>query len=69
MQRLGLLAVLALLGACSGGAREVDYSQQRGISADIAATYATGPSSMQNFGETVGMEPYGAIPWASGERH
>ncbi len=70
MQRVGLLmAVVALLAACSGGARDVDYSQQRGISADIAATYATGPTSMQDYGETTRMEPYGAIPWEAPESH
>ncbi len=69
MRRLVPLAVLALLAACEGGARDVDYSQERGISADIAATYATGPTSMQNYGETVTGEPYGSIPWTAGERH
>jgi hypothetical protein len=69
MQRLIPLAALALLAACAGGARDVDYSQERGISSDIAATYATGPTSMQNYGETVTMEPYGSIPWTAGERH
>jgi hypothetical protein len=69
MQRLIPLAVLALLAACGGGARDVDYSPERGISADIAATYATGPTSMQNYGETTDMEPYGSIPWQAGQRH
>jgi hypothetical protein len=69
MIRLIPLAVLAVLTACVGGARDVDYSQERGISADIAATYATGPNSLQSHGESLSGEPYGAVPWAAGERH
>ena len=67
---LGLMAVLVLIAACasSGGARDVDYTQERGISADIAASHADGPSSVDH-GETVTGEPYGAMPWTADERH
>lgn len=61
-RRLGLLAPLVVLIGCGGGARDVDYTQERGISADIAATHATGPGSLDR-GETVTGEPVGAIPW------
>jgi hypothetical protein len=67
---LGLMAALVLLAACasSGGARDVDYTQERGISADIAATHAEGASSLDR-GETVTGEPLGAMPWTLDERH
>ena len=62
------LTVLAALAGCGGGARDVDYSQERGISADIAATHATGPTSIVG-GRTISGEPYGSIPWTASERH
>lgn len=66
---LAALTVLALLAACGGdSAREVEYTQSRGISADIAATHYRGPSSLQP-GETAAGEPRGAIPWRFDDRH
>jgi hypothetical protein len=58
---LGPLAALALLAGCADSARDVEYTQERGISADIAASHATGPTLYP--GETVGGEPLGAFPW------
>jgi len=60
-------AASALLAACSGGAREVEYTQSRGISADIAATHDRGPSSLAP-GETTSGELRGAAPWRLDER-
>jgi hypothetical protein len=67
---LGLTVALVLLAGCasSGGARDVDYTQERGISADIAASHATGPGSLDR-GETFEGEPIGAMPWTLDERH
>ena len=65
---LAALALLAALAGCGGGARDVDYSQERGISADIAATHATGPTSAMG-GRTISGEPVGSIPWTASERH
>lgn len=64
----GLLLLLALLPACSGGARDVDYPPERGISADIAASHASGATSTY-LGRTIGGEPLGAFPWTLDERH
>jgi hypothetical protein len=64
---LAALTVLALLAACGDSAREVEYTQSRGISADIAATHDRGPSSLQP-GETASREPRGAILWRFDER-
>ncbi len=65
---LGGAAVLALLAGCSGGAREVDYPPERGISADIAASQYSGPTSLYP-GMNESGEPFGVIPWQIGERH
>ncbi len=65
---LGLLAPLVLVVGCAEGARDIDYTPERGISADIAASHATGPTSLDR-GETVGGEPVGAIPWTDDWRH
>ncbi|MGO8918726.1 MAG: hypothetical protein ACLQJR_22735 [Stellaceae bacterium] len=66
---LGLLAALVALAGCAGtgGARDVDYTPERGISADIAASH-TGPGALDR-GETFTGEPIGAIPWTADERH
>jgi hypothetical protein len=64
-------AVLAgglALAACGGGARDVDYRPSRGISADIAATHATGSTAFMK-GRTVEVEPLGDMPWLSDQRH
>jgi hypothetical protein len=59
---LVLLGGLALAG-CDSGAREVDYSQQRGISSDISSSLEHGPTAT-NPGMTGGVqEPLGAMPW------
>lgn len=55
-------AVLSLAAGCDIGAREVDYRPSRGISADIAASHATGATSTIR-GRTTEGEPVGAIPW------
>lgn len=65
---LGLLVPLVLLAGCGGGARDIDYTQERGISADIAASHATGPTSLDR-GQTVTGEPVGSIPWTDDQRH
>jgi hypothetical protein len=62
------VAVLFLTSACDIGAREVDYRPSRGISADIAATHATGATSLMR-GMTTEGEPFGAMPWQLGQRH
>lgn len=67
---LGLLAAMILLAGCgsTGGARDSDYTQERGISSDIAASHAAGPGSLDR-GETYKGEPIGAMPWTLDERH
>ncbi|HEV8028991.1 MAG TPA: hypothetical protein VGP50_16275 [Stellaceae bacterium] len=62
------LAAAALIYGCAGGARDVDYGQERGISADIDATYQTGPLLLKH-GQIEHDEPYGAFPWQLDERH
>lgn len=69
---LGAAAALALLAGCAGagGARDVDYTPDRGISADIAASHSQGPSSLYpGISGTATDEPLGALPWDLGERH
>ena len=62
------LAALIALGACGGGARDVDYRPSRGISSDIDATHANGSTSIMR-GKTTTVEPLGDMPWLTGERH
>jgi hypothetical protein len=62
------LAVLITLGACGGGARDVDYRPSRGISSDIDATHASGSTSFMK-GRTTYVEPLGDMPWLTDERH
>jgi hypothetical protein len=68
----GALAALFLLAGCSGGARDVDYTPDRGISADIAASHSPGSGSlspgMSGISES-SNEPLGLLPWEIGERH
>jgi len=63
-----LAATAIVLAACSGGAREVDYSPQRGYSADINAALNHGPTAAQP-GMLAREEPIGAIPWRSHDRN
>jgi hypothetical protein len=63
-----VLAACLALAACGGGARDVDYAPSRGISTDIAATHATGSTSVMK-GRTADVEPLGDMPWLIGERH
>jgi hypothetical protein len=67
----GALAALCLLAGCTGGARDVDYTPERGISADIAASHSPGSGSlypgMSGTGDS--GEPLGLLPWQIGERH
>jgi hypothetical protein len=55
--------VLALAtSSCSG----VDYSRDRAIDADIAASLDRGPSSLYpgwNSAQPLNSEPLGAVPW------
>jgi predicted small lipoprotein YifL len=62
-----LAAMLMPLAAC-GGARSVDYTPSRGISADIDASRETG-AGLEQRGMTTRTEPYGALPWQLDERH
>lgn len=63
-----LLAVMmAALAGCDIGAREVDFTPQRNISADIAAALDRGPTASHP-GIAAREEPIGAIPWQSHDR-
>ena len=55
-------AVPFLLAACGDGAREVDYSPQRGYSSDIASALNHGPTASRP-GMEGAEEPLGAMPW------
>jgi hypothetical protein len=57
--------VAALLVSDCGGARDVDYTRSRAISADIAATHEEGSTSRSHAITTQG-EPVGSIPWQMG---
>jgi hypothetical protein len=61
-----LIAALFLVGACNG-ARDVDYSRSRSISADIAASREEGSTSRAHATTTQG-EPVGSIPWQMRDR-
>jgi hypothetical protein len=66
------IAALGLLVGCAGGARDVDYPPDRGISADIAATHSADSSSLfpgMNTSAGEDSEPLGLFPWQLGERH
>jgi hypothetical protein len=65
---IAALALLALLAACDGGARGVDYPPGRGISADIDASHFRGPGSLYP-GMTEAGEPLGVFPWQLDEHH
>jgi hypothetical protein len=58
-----LIGAFLLVGACDG-ARDIDYSHSRAISADIAATHDEGATSLRHATTTEG-EPVGSIPWQS----
>lgn len=60
-----LIAALFLVAACGAGARDVDYSRSRAISADTAATQEEGSTSRWHARTTAG-EPVGSIPWQMG---
>lgn len=68
MRWFGAATALLLLAGCTGGARDVDYTQERGISADIAASRYAGPTSLYP-GMNENGEPLGLVPWQLGERH
>ena len=63
-----MVAALLALAACGGGARDVEYAPSRGISSDIAATYANGATTFMR-GRTTSVEPLGSMPWLTGDRH
>jgi hypothetical protein len=63
-----LAAAFIGLAACALGARDVDYSRDRGISDDISATHERGPTPIQPGGARRD-EPVGALPWQLDERH
>jgi hypothetical protein len=67
-ESLLLAAVALLVAGCTGGAREADYSEERGISADIDATHRTDPQLLMH-GQIEHDEPYDAFPWRLDERH
>jgi hypothetical protein len=58
-----IIAAMALTG-CVNAASDADYSQQRGISADITGTLNKGPTASKPGMEGV-QEPIGALPWES----
>jgi hypothetical protein len=62
-----LIAALVLVGACGDGARDVDYSRSRAISADIGAAREEGSTSRSHATTTQG-EPVGSIPWQMRDR-
>ena len=62
MRWLGIAMLGAAVAGCSIGAREVDYSPQRGYSADINAALDHGPTATQP-GVSERGEPIGAVPW------
>jgi len=66
LQLTALIAAHFLVGACNG-ARDVDYSRSRAISADIAATQEEGSTSRWHARTTAG-EPIGSIPWQIRDR-
>jgi hypothetical protein len=67
LQLIALIAgALFLVGACNG-ARDVDYSRSRSISADTAATQEEGSTSRWHARTTQG-EPVGTIPWQMRDR-
>ena len=60
-------AVLLLLAGCGGGARDVDYTTQRAISADIDASRFQGATN--SFPGWSGHdEPVGAYSWQFDQR-
>jgi hypothetical protein len=61
------LLALPLLAGCGAGARNIDYSYERGISADIDAAHFRGASS-ESPGMTAHDEPVGASPWRLGDK-
>lgn len=62
-QVLALIGAFFLVGSCNG-ARDIDYTRSRFISADIAATHEEGSTSLRR-GTTTQNEPVGSIPWQS----
>ena len=62
-----LIGALFVLGACGDGARDVDYSRSRAISADIGAAREEGSTSRSHATTTQG-EPVGSIPWHMRDR-
>lgn len=66
--KAALLAVVVLAaGACTRGARDVDYPPSRGISDDVDAAHQASPLITQ--GQRQRNEPYDAFPWRLDERH
>ena len=60
--------LVAMLAGCGIGARDINYSRDRAISDDIAATYQIGPNG--NYpGRARQNQPLGAFPWQLDERH
>ena len=64
---LGCVLALTAFG-CTTGARDVDYPPSRAISADVAASHATGAIGSRP-GRALRDEPYDAYPWVLDERH
>lgn len=66
-----VLTALLALAACGGGARDMEYTQARGIDADIAASHEQdGPTALYPGASfTNHREPIGVYPWQLDEKH
>jgi hypothetical protein len=61
-----LVVVVLAVGACTRGARDVDYPPSRGISDDVDAAHQASPLITK--GQRQRSEPYDAFPWRFDER-
>jgi hypothetical protein len=63
-----LLIAAAAVAGCTLGARDIDYSRERGISDDIGAVHDRGPTPLHP-GMDLRDEPIGAFPLDLDQRH
>jgi hypothetical protein len=70
MRHSAFIVAAALLAAagCSQGARDVEYTPARAISADIDASRQIGPTPRTR-GQMLRDEPYDALPWELDRGH